>query len=341
MLSSLKKTTITLFFLTVIAFVGIWFYSLNRTYFNKEDELGNTSGNIYNGGLFCEQEGKIYFSNAKDDGSLYVMNSDCSNIKKLHDDKTVFINVDENYIYYLRANNTRDNNSGSILMFNNSGIYRVDRNGNNIKSITSNPGSYLSLMGNFLYFQRYDVGVGLYLYRYQIDGKKERLLVEDAVVPAAVIDNSLYYTGFSYDQNINRVDLSSFTTGTIYEGNFAYPIFRGDYIYYMDIAGGYTINRMKPDGSEKTVLVQERCSTFNITNSGKYLYYQVDNQENNRMSRLDLTTLEAETILEGNYKQIHVTENYVFFKDFNETETYIQAADGSLRLGTFNPPDLD
>lgn len=339
-MSSLKKTTLTLFFLTVIAFVGIWLYSLNRTYFNEEDELGNTSGNIYNGGLYSEQDGYIYFSNDKDDGSLYVMTSDCSGFKKIHDDKTVFINVDENYIYYLRANNTRESNTGSILMFNNSGIYRINHNGGDIKSITSNPGSYLTLRGNYLYFQRYEVGVGLNLYRYQIDGKKERLLIEDAVVPATVIDNSLYYTGYSYDQNISRIDLSSFTTGTVYEGNFAYPIFRDDYIYYIDVAEGYTINRMKLDGSERTVLVQERCSTYNITNSGKYLYYQVDDQENSHISRMDLSTMASETLLEGNYKQINVTNYFVFFRDFSETETYIQSADGEVRLATFHPPVL-
>lgn len=341
MLATVKKIVIALVIVTALVVISVWLYSYNRTFFNGENEIGNTAGNIMNGGLFCEQEGKIYFSNDTDDGSLYVMNSDTTNIKKVHDDKVAYINVDENYIYYVRANNTRENNSGSILMFNNTGVYRINQNGENLLSITSNPGSYLSLMGNFLYFQLYDVNTGLFLYRYKIDGSMERLLLKDAVIPSAMIDNSLYYAGYTGNHNINKLDLSSFTTRTHQEGNFAYPIIQENYIYYIDMEDNYSINRMRLDGAEKTRLVDQRCSTYNITNSGKYLYYQVDDLENSGISRLNMKTMETELILEGNYKQIHVTDNYVFFKDFNNSNTFILSADGSSKLGTFNPPVLD
>jgi hypothetical protein len=144
----------------------------------------------------------------------------------------------------------------------------------------------------------------------------------------------------SKDHNINALDLSSFVTSTQIEGNFAYPVFQGDYIYYLDLDNNYTINRMKRDGSERTVLVKERCSTYNLTNSGKFLYYQVDDGDNNKICRLSLETMEPETLLNGNYKQIHVTDNYVFFKDFDNKTTYVLSADGSSKLGTFDPPDL-
>ncbi|MDF2538313.1 MAG: hypothetical protein K0S76_1334 [Herbinix sp.] len=337
MLKTAKRVLIFLIILTIIGTVAILLYTNNRTFFNEEDEVGNTSGNIYNGGLFCEQDGKIYFSNDFDDGCLYVMNSDCSNVKKIHKDKAVYINVDENYIYYLRANNTRENNSGSLLMFNNTGIYRITQAGGNLKAITTNPGSFLTLKGNFLYFQRYDVGVGLYLHQYQIDGTKERLLIKDSVIPAAVEGNYLYYAGYSDNHNINQLNLSSFNSSTLLEGNMAYPIFHGNYIYYISLEDKYKLYRMNRDGSEPTLLVDERCSTYNITNSGKYLYYQVDHQEKSRICRMNLETLEEETLIDGNYKQIHVTEQYVFFKDFDNTETYVVSSDGSSKLGTFNP----
>lgn len=341
MMASIKKVLIILVIVTVIAIAWVFIYSQGRTYFNEEEEVGNTAGNIFNGGLFCEQDGKIYFSNDNDDGALYVMNSDCTNIKKVHYDKAVYINADENYLYYLRANDTRENNSGSLLMFNNTGMYRLNHNGNNLKIISYNPGSYLSLYGNFVYYQNYDVNSGLFLYRKKIDTSMERLLLEDAVIPSYVANNKLYYAGFTKNHNINALDLSSFVTSTYIEGNFAYPIFRDDYIYYLDLDNNYSVNRMKLDGSERTVLVDQLCSTYNITNSGKYLYYQVDEEGNSGIGRLNLKTMEQETLLEGYYKQIHVTDNYVFFKDFDNTHTYVLSADGSSKLGTFDPPDLD
>ncbi len=341
MLASIKKVLLVLVLVTVIAFAWILAYSQGRTYFNDEEIVGNTAGNIINGGLFCEKDGKIYFSNDNDDGALYVMNSDCTNIKKVHHDKAVFINTDENYIYYLRSNNTRENSSAGILMFNNTGLYRINRNGKNLKSISSNPGAYLSLKGNFVYYQNYDVNSGLFLYREQIDTKLERLLLEEAVIPSAIMDNRLYYAGNGKNHNINFLDLSSFVSSTYIEGNFAYPIFQGDYIYYLDLDNNYTVNRMKRDGSERTVLVDSRCSTYNITNSGQYLYYQIDEEENSKIGRLSLETMEQEVLLEGYYKQIHVTNNYVFFKDFDNTHTFIVSADGNTKLGTFDPPNLN
>lgn len=337
MLASIKKILIFLVIVTAIAIFSLWMYSYNRTYFNEEGEVGNTPGNIYNGGLFCEQDGKIYFSNDNADGSLYVMNSNCTNIKKVHDDKAAYINADENYLYYVRANNTRENMSGSILMFNNTGVYRVNHHGDNIKVITGNPGAYLSLFGNYLYLQRYDVGIGLFLYRYKIDATMERLLLQEAVIPMAQINGSIYYAGFTTNHNINKLDLSSFNADTLYEGNIAYPIISGDYIYYLNLDDNYSIYRMNSDGSDPTRIVEDRCSTYNITNSGKYLYYQVDDQSNSRICRINLETMESEVLLDGYYKQIHVTENYVFFKEYENGSTFILEADGSPNLSTFNP----
>lgn len=341
-MSTIKKLLLTLIIITALIFTGILVYSSGRTYMNDESLVGNTAGNIYNGGLFCERDGKIYFSNDNDDGSLYVMNSkaDADSIKKLHDDKAAYINVDENYIYYLRANNTRENTSGSILMFNNTGIYRINQNGKSLKLISSNPGSYVTVFGNQVYYQNYDVNAGLFLYRNQTDGAFERLLLKEAVIPSALIDNKLYYVGVNENHNINGLDLSSFTSRSYIEGNFAYPIFFGEYIYYIDQENNYSINRMYKDGSERTVLVNNRTSTYNITNSGKYLYYQIDDMNNSKICRMDLTTMKSEVLLNGNFKQIHVTEKYVFFKDFNNTNTYIVSADGSSKLSTFNPPNL-
>lgn len=340
MLASIKKVIIILVFITVAAFLWVFFYSLGRTYYNEEEEVGNTAGNIINGGLFSEQDGKIYFSNDNDDGALYVMNSDGTNIKKVHNDKAVYINADENYVYYLRANSTRENTSGNKLTFNNSGMYRINHNGKGLKSISRNPGSYLFLKGNFVYYQNYDVNSGLFLYREKIDNTMERLLLEDAVIPSLIMDNKLYYAGYGKDHNINVMDLSSFVASTYIEGNFAYPIFKNDYIYYLDLSNNYTLNRMRLDGSEQTVLVDQLCSTYNITNSGKYLYYQVDEEGDSKLARLNLETMEHETLKEGYYKQIHVTDKYVFFKDFDNSHTYVQSADGSLKLGTFDPPNL-
>lgn len=340
-MKTIRNVLIILIILTALLVLAVFAYSSGRTYFNQEDEIGNTSGNIYNGGLFCEQAGKIYFSNDAADGKLYVMNLDCSNIKKIYDDKTVFINADDNYIYYVRANNTRENSKGSIMMFYNTGVFRLNNNGTGLLAYTSNPGAYLMLRGNNLYLQRYDANIGLYLYKYKIDGKEERLLLKDAAIPVTVNNNALLYTGYSADHNINAMDLKSFTTHPRIEGNIAYPIYMNNSIYYMNMDDNYKIYRMNSDGSDPVAITKERCSTYNITNDGKYLFYQVDDTKHNRICRFNLETNKAETLMDGDFKQIHITTKYVFFKDFDNTNTYVLSSGNSKKISTFKPPDLD
>lgn len=340
MIKAIKRIFIFLVIITAVALGSLWFFTHDKTFENGEDEIGNTTGNIYNGGLFSEQEGKIYFSNTNDDGSLYRTDVNLVNFEKIHNDKAVFINVDENYIYYVRANNTRENNSNNVLMYNNTGMYRINQNGTGLKSISYNPGAYLTLKGNRIYYQKYDVDNGLLLYQNAIDLSKEKLLLKDAVIPASIMNGQLYYAGFSNDHNLNAIDLSSYNAKKILEGNFLYPIFQNNYLYYINIDDNYKIYRSNVDGSDPTLLVDDRCSTYNITNSGKYLYYQIDNGESNRIGRINLETLESETLLDGNFKQIHVTSNYVFFKDFEDTTTFVVLADGIAKVGTFNPPNL-
>lgn len=337
MLKSIKKIFITLTVLTLLALIIILIYNNDRTYYNDEEETGNTAGNIYNGGLFCEKDGKIYFSNDMADGSLYVMNSDFTGLKKLSDDKAVYINADENYLYYVRANNTRENNGIGFLMFYNTGVFRIRKNGSDLKLFTGDPGAYLTLKGNNIFFQRYQVGVGLYLYSYKIDGEEERLLIEDAVIPATINGTSLYYAGYSGNHNINSLDLQSYTTRTAFVGSFGYPVYTDKYIYYMDPSDDYKIYRMNLDGSQPTLLVDKRCSTYNITNSGYYLYYQVDDTQNNGIYRLNLKTMEEKRLSSGDYKQIHITKNYVFFKDFENINTYMVEADGYPDITIFDP----
>lgn len=162
-----------------------------------------------------------------------------------------------------------------------------------------------------------------------------RLLVNASVVPAAVFNNSVYYTGSYTDHNINALDLSSFTESTSFRGAYIYPIFMGNYIYYIDMSANYKIYRMNMDGSMSTVLVNKKCSTYNITNSGKYLYYQINDSKKNSICRLDLETMKTQTIKKGDFKQFNVTKNYVFFRDENNKKVYRVSADGDAYVSIF------
>ena len=83
----------------------------NTTYVN-----GNTSGNLYNAGLFCESNGTIFFANPDDKYSLYSMDITGGNLKKLSKDTATYINADDNYVYYVR-NNEKENTDYSFFSY--------------------------------------------------------------------------------------------------------------------------------------------------------------------------------------------------------------------------------
>ena len=94
-----------LFVLVILLAAGcVFLYRyINRIRYNDGYVNGNTAGNLYNEGYFCEKDGIVYFANPADNYCLYSMNPDGTNIKKLEDQSVSYINVDDHYIYYCKS----------------------------------------------------------------------------------------------------------------------------------------------------------------------------------------------------------------------------------------------
>jgi len=82
------------------------------------DTVGNTNGNINNGGFVAQQGDWLYYSNYADGGKLYKIRSDLSENTKLCDDKVSSINVAGNCVYYILEENNP-----------NKGIYKIHTDG--------------------------------------------------------------------------------------------------------------------------------------------------------------------------------------------------------------------
>ncbi len=310
------------------------------TFPNDDDALGNSSGNLLNGGLFCEDDGIIYFSNPNDDGALYSMDLNCENFQKVHNDKVAYINAAGQYVIYVRENYEREAGKGDFFNLNSTGIYRLSKLNGNIKSLYSDPAGVTSLRGNYIYYQHYNAEDGLEFYKVKLDGSDETHLSRDAIIPAAYSGSKLYYCGVSDDHNIYTMNLANNTSNKLYEGNCYNVMIAGNYIYYLSLSNNYAIVRMNLDGSEPEIIVDERTAFMNVTPDGNYLYYQVDGGNNNRLCRMNLKTLRSETVREGNYNSIHTTTNYVFFKEF-ESGRFYKISMKNHSVESFNPPVLE
>lgn len=338
----IKRLIISVSAITLMGIFALFVYANYRAQTNDDSHEGNTTGNIYNGGLFCEVDDKIFFSNHNDDGRLYAMDSNALFVEGVSNDKAAYINADRNYLYYLKANfkDKSKKNQSTLFFFNNSGIYRTKHNGANLKLISNLPGSFVKLKGNTLYYQKYMVEGGIQLYSNTTDGENERHLSFDPIIPGDVLEDRILYSGITDDHNIKMLNLKSLTSETIMAGNTSMPIISGEYMYYISLSDNYSIYRANLDGSNPTLLVKERCLTYNITNDGKFIYYQVDDGKNNRMAYLNLETMKHKTLMTGNHNHIHVTSNFVFFQDFKGSTIYKVLIAKPEKFSIFNPPNL-
>ena len=116
---------------------------------NPKGTVGNTAGNINNGGLFCEYNGMVYFSNSFDNGFLYAMDSSEGNIHKINQVISSNILAGGKYLYYYNMGTTQ---AGGLANFYSRKAYiRADLNGQNATSLSPNIVMTVQLVDNHLY----------------------------------------------------------------------------------------------------------------------------------------------------------------------------------------------
>lgn len=320
--------------------LALFSYLADRTLWNEENVTGNTAGNLINGGLFCEDGDTIYFANPNDDSALYSMNQEGTEFKKIHSDHAASINVTSNYLVYVRDNHARTNGAGNFFNFYSTGIFRVKKkDGSGIKMLYNKPAGVVSLWGNTIYYQHYNSETNLEFYKVRLDGSEEENLSTEPIVPASITNGTLYYNGVDNDHNIHAWNLNGNQTFDVAYGNYFSVLSQNGYLYYLNLADRYSIGRMSLDGSEAETLVSERCSFFNLSPNNRYLFYQVDGGDNNRICQLDLLSMESTTILDGDYTALHTTTDSLFFQDFH-TEQWYRYYPSSGKLFVFDPPVL-
>ncbi len=325
----MKKTTklakIIVYIIIAILFI-VFIYLLatkNKTKFYKDESItGNTSCNLLNGGLFCESGDKIYFSNPDDKGKLYSMNSDLSNVKKLYDDNASYINSAEKYIFYTRRNDKMENDANALLSLNTTGLFRISTSGSNAVRLYDDPTQVACLYGNNVYYQHYDQKKGLLLYTAKIDGSEDKQLLEEAAAPYVVFNNRIYYTGWSNDHSIHSLAINGTDNSIIYEGNCTALSKSGDYLYFLDMKNNYSLCRIAFDGGSPETIINQRLATYNVSADGNTVFYQVDDETNNGLYSLDLSTNATTEIRKGDYNYLHITSKYMFFEAYDQSELY-------------------
>ena len=319
--------------LLIFMVLGAVHYFNGRTKFNDSYVNGNTAGNLYNGGLFCEYDGILYFANPNDHFRLYSMPVTGGTAEKICDDTVTFLNVDEHYIYYARNNKT-DNSDFSFLRWNNNSLCRINKNGKNRVILDSDPSMYASLLGDYLYYLHYDKETATSMYRVKIDGSEKELVEDQPYYTCSTNGSYLYYNGLENDRNIYSLNTQTDHRQTLFEGNCWMPVVDGNTAYFMDVSDNYCLTRVDLNTGETRPLTEERIDCFNVY--GSYIYYA--RNEEPALCRMKIDGSENEVIAEGIYTDINVTSRFVYFRELNdEDHIYYTPVLGAPNVLIFNP----
>ncbi|MEG1291889.1 MAG: DUF5050 domain-containing protein [Lachnospiraceae bacterium] len=296
----------------------------NRTLFNTTDIAGNSSGNYFNKGLFCEYNGTVYFSNPYDKYTLYEMTPEGTQAKQISEDTVSYINADDHYIYYVRDNVRNSNdNAFSFLKINTNCLCRVNHKGKQLVFLDKDPSIYAALLGNTIYYIHYDKKEASTLYSVKIDGSERKQRSKSPLLLAPSSSGKLCYNGLDQNHNIWLWDSATNTSSTAYSGNCWNPMLDSTYYYFMDCDNDFHLTQVQKSNQQKTDLSNHRVDCYNIY--GNYAYYQVNDKKKQGLYRKSLNaSSQEELILEGNYCDINITSNYVYFRSYQSKDDFFQ-----------------
>ncbi len=303
----------------------------DRVTSNPPGTIGNTAGNLNNSGLFCEYNNTVYFSNPLDNGALYAMNPDETEIRKLNSSKVRNILAGGDYLYYFQLESTEEGTLGAIA--NTHTFNRSDLKGKKAVEITRDVVVTGQLVNDHLYLLTAGKEHPVF-YKIKTDKSNKTHLADYSINPACAANGVIYYNGTQDNHALYRLNTETDVTEPVWNGNLWYPVINGDYIYYMDLNSNYRLCRYSLSQQTTEVLTTDRVDCFNV-GSG-YIYYQTNDAANPQLKCMHVDGSNAFVVADGIYTNINMTSQYVYFQEFDVTGSLYHARLGSDTASYFD-----
>lgn len=313
------KILIPILVIIGIGVAAVFGYINSRFDYNIDNATGNTAGNLNNGGTFAEYDDKIYFANPYDSGRLYVMNTDCTDAKRLNTDTVSSLNVCGSYIYYVKNNYSRDtiDTGGRVNMY---GVYRTDLKGNNPESLYETLSGVTSMYGNYLYYQHYTKTSPLSFHKVKIDGTEDTELSTIPINPACIYNNKVYFANPNQKNNIYTYDIRLGALNKVNDANAYLVDYADNYVYYVDLAKNYSLVRYNvANGTTELLYAPNNGKVISYNRYGNKIFFSVEGEERG-LYRMNANGTQIEFLVRGNVVNIQCTSKYTFFQYFENAE---------------------
>lgn len=319
-----KKEVVTLVIIlsvVVIVFGGLYAVSRlsKRIAKNPAGTVGNTASNLINGGYFCEDNGVVYFANSYDSNTLYSMNVDETNVKKLNSASVQYINAGGKYLYYYMADSATATGLGFVRRV--MGVNRCKKDGKSAVSLDRSPSGVVLLVDNALYYQHYDNDKGMRLYKISTDGQDTEVISEAIVDPSCCYNGQIYYNDTVNSLFLYTLDTQTDESTLFLNYDMWFPIREGNYVYFLDVHNNYRLCRYNIEQDALEILTNDRVDCYNL--AGDYIFYQKNDKTEPALKKIAKDGSTEEIIKEGNYTHLCSTSQYLYFQEFgDEYNTY-------------------
>jgi len=123
------------------------------------NEHGNTHGNIVNHGYVAIQGNWIYYNSDRINGSLHRININGSGKQKLNDNDSWYINVVDDWVYYL---------------YNGMYLCKIRTDGSDIQKINDDDSWFINIVGNMIFYS--NGSDNHKLYQIKTDGSERKIV---------------------------------------------------------------------------------------------------------------------------------------------------------------------
>ena len=267
------------------------------------------------------------------------MSPDGSNLAKLCNDTVSYINADEHYLYYVRNNPGATGAALSFLSVNTDSLCRIDREGgdDSVLILDSAPCLYASLYGNYIYYIRYDESEGSTLYKVKIDGSGCKQVDTAPDFTCSANGEYMYYNGTDSDHYIWRLNTTDDSKGHALRRELLYADCHRRYHRLF-----HGLRQQLRDRPHRSCHRREDASVRGPRGLVQPLRRLHLLPEKMIPSIRELGFMRTDgsgytTLFEGNFKDITITSEYVYFRDFSTDQSYCVPLGSSAAPVAFEP----
>lgn len=276
----------------------------------KDQNLGNTAGNLLNSGIVCEADGRIYYFNKNDGKKLYVMQGDGTG-KEAFDaiQGAMELNYGADYLYYQAG-----------------GIYRVKLKDQSVETLVEENCRNMVLSDNTIFYIRNDNDINR-IHSMNPDGSMDQVLTEDTCSALNVDGAYIYYINNSDSGKIYRMKLDGSEREALCEAKKVQELLVDkNYLYYIsNSSDGNHVYRMLKNGGEAEKIIDSTCSNLNM--NGGLLYYF--NASDNTLCYSTSEGNDEKVLYSGKLNAVNVISDWVYFFNLDDYQYYRIRKDGN------------